>query len=197
MSESSVFSSAPSFVGLLKREELEGAPHHVDDIVRFTVEAENLLFSSSEIRGKVLSLRRYRSLMHKCRFAAIRGLTLGDFRPDTLDALMRVFLQPQFSSMTLMHRLGGWIDGFVDRLVSQWLESPETFTGMSKFIGFPYQATFASSNLLSRFQFRPRVLNVRSGLWEINDVSMSSLVSFFALFVVIFCINLRFDVYIT
>uniref|UniRef100_A0A1I7Y8V7 COesterase domain-containing protein n=1 Tax=Steinernema glaseri TaxID=37863 RepID=A0A1I7Y8V7_9BILA len=99
MSESSVFSSAPSFVGLLKREELEDVPHHVDDIVRFTVEAENLFFGSSEIRGKVLSLRRYRSLMHKCRFAAIRGLTLVDFHPDTLDRHFdRFFSMPGLTS---------------------------------------------------------------------------------------------------
>uniref|UniRef100_A0A1I7ZFF6 Uncharacterized protein n=1 Tax=Steinernema glaseri TaxID=37863 RepID=A0A1I7ZFF6_9BILA len=69
------------------------------------------------------------------------------------EALAILFFQPQFSNLELLE-WSGWTNGFVDRLVSRWLKSPETVPKRSKSIDFTYRYVFLKPDLLSRYAFR-------------------------------------------
>uniref|UniRef100_A0A1I7ZD92 BACK domain-containing protein n=1 Tax=Steinernema glaseri TaxID=37863 RepID=A0A1I7ZD92_9BILA len=74
------------------------------------------------------------------------------------DALIRIFFQPQLNSVKVKIladlKSWSWIDDVLHGLIFQWLESPETFPIMKKFITSPYMAIFPSDHLLSRHKFR-------------------------------------------
>uniref|UniRef100_A0A1I7Z9R8 Uncharacterized protein n=1 Tax=Steinernema glaseri TaxID=37863 RepID=A0A1I7Z9R8_9BILA len=70
------------------------------------------------------------------------------------DALTTIFLQPQFKHMELAGSFCDWIKDLVNRLISQWMERPETFSRMSKSIRYPYKARMLSKDALSQFEFR-------------------------------------------
>uniref|UniRef100_A0A1I7ZGA6 UPF0481 protein At3g47200-like n=1 Tax=Steinernema glaseri TaxID=37863 RepID=A0A1I7ZGA6_9BILA len=92
------YSKALSFVKVLAKREIEVSSLSevsLNDLYRVSVLADYLVQDPSAVEENERSVRRLHSLMHKCRFAAIRQLKLRRFQPICFDwTIERFFTAP-------------------------------------------------------------------------------------------------------